>query len=189
MKKRIKNQSGQAAIEFIVVVVVVFFFLLFYLSLCMGMVLSEYVEYATFMAARTYKAAYTGPNNQREYADRAFRNYFYFQGRPDQPKIPETLLKVGSPQFEDGGPRGDQKTAGVRVDYEVPFFYLPPIFLPPADQSEIGNSTKLTLTARSYLGREPTLEEVKGAMQRIAGDKKLFDSTSKLIEQMDDNGY
>ncbi len=187
---RSRKDSGQAAIEFIIVVVVVFFFLLFYLSLCMGMVLSEYVEYATFMTARTYKAAYVSEGSQREYADRAFRNYFYFQGRQDQPKIPETLLKINGLQFDGAGPRGDQKTAGVRVDYEVPFFYLPPIFLPPADQNSVGNATKLNLTAESYLGREPTLNEVKSDLSKIVQDKKLrFDSNSVLVEQMDDNGY
>ena len=50
------NEKGQSAIEFIVVVVVVFFFLLFYLSFSITLIASEYVDYATFMAARTYKS-------------------------------------------------------------------------------------------------------------------------------------
>ncbi len=189
MKKKLKNQSGQAAVEFIIVSVVVFFFLFFYLSLCMAMVLSEYVEYATFMTARTYKSAYTNEASQERWARQVFNSYFYVNGRVGEPKIPETLLSGMDLSFDRGGPRQSSKTAGVRVSYQVPFFYIPPLFLPPPPGGNTAGSNKLTLTTESYLGREPTLEEVKADFGKLVEDKKLdIESNSTLILQMDDNG-
>lgn len=188
MKRKGKNQGGQAAVEFIIVCVVVFFFLFFFLSICMAMVLSEYAEYATFMAARTYKAAFTAEVNQREYAQRVFNSYFFVNGQPNQPKIPTTLIDNINIQFDPGGPRGNLTTGGVRARFQVPFFYLPPLFLPPPPGG-IGSANKLTLTTESYLGREPTLTEVQADFQKIVESRKLnFDSNSSLLLQMDDNG-
>src|SRR5688572_2523393 len=73
--RKLSSEKGQAAIEFMVVVVVVFFFLLFYLSLSIVLVTSEYIDYATFMAARTYKSAYGGRAAQQQKAKDVFSQY------------------------------------------------------------------------------------------------------------------
>ena len=56
-------------------IVVIFFFLLFYLSLSLLLVVSDYIDYATFMAARTYKSAFDSPETQEQNAQAVFDSY------------------------------------------------------------------------------------------------------------------
>ena len=75
VKKLLKKQDGQAAIEFITVVVVIFFFLFFMLSLSITLVVSDYIEYATFMSARTLKSMYSTDAVQDRLARQEFFKY------------------------------------------------------------------------------------------------------------------
>ena len=73
--KQVREKKGQVAIEFIIVSVVVFFFLLFFLSFALVLVVSEYVEFATFMAARTLKAGHVSQTVQETNATGVFQSY------------------------------------------------------------------------------------------------------------------
>src|SRR5205085_145667 len=86
--RRKNNEKGQAAIEFIAIAVVLFFFLLFFLSLSIVLVVSDYIEYATFMAARTYKSGASRQAIQQRNAQIVFNTYFEkIQGIARKPNL------------------------------------------------------------------------------------------------------
>lgn len=177
--KKLKDRKGQSAVEFIVVSVIVFFFLLFFLSLAFTLVLSQYMDYATFMAARTYKAAHSSPENQREKARSVFNAYV-------QPVRANALVKsVSELQFLTAEPGGrEYQSEGVRVSYEVNLFYLPPLFA--KDQI----SSTLTLTSESFLGRDPTVQECNNFFSNFANriGVNLRSGGGDLTSRMEDNG-
>jgi len=176
LKKR--GVRGQAMVEFMAVVVVVFFFLFFLMSLSFVIILSEYVEYATFMAARTYKSGFSGEPRQEGNAKLVFDKYFErVQGIVRNPQV----------EFKRADPNNEQ-TAGVIVRYDMDLFYFPPLFmadgaLPP---SRIG------LTSETHLGRDPSFGEVcdpsgNSFFVNFLNQNGVQD-TGNLAEQMDDNG-
>ena len=176
--RRPMNNSGQAAVEFMLIVVVFFFFLFLLLSLSILMVISEYVEFATFMAARTYKAGFSREEVQRENAAIVFNKYFEnIQGIARKPKI----------EFRraDGN---DENTAGVAVSYEIDVFYMPPLF----GEGGTAPVSKLPLVSEAYLGRDPSFDEVCNAQ---AGGYFInflnqlgVQNSDQVADQMDDNG-
>jgi len=167
-----KKQDGQSAIEFIVVVVVVFFFLFFFLSLAVTLVISDYVEYATFMAARTYKSGYSGENIQEQMARQVFQTYVQ--------KI-DGIARNFELNFVQLDPQ-DEQTAGVVVTYEVDLFYLPPLFV-----GEALPGGRIRLTAQAHLGRDPAgadcQEFFSGFSQRLG-----LGLSDPFLQMMHDNG-
>lgn len=172
MRRDRKNQGGQAAIEFIVCMVVVFFFLLFYLSLCILLVTSEYMDYATFMAARTFKSAYGSEQSQQNNAQIVFDSYTQ--------KIQGVARKF-SLNFTQTNP-DDEQTKGVEASYSMDLFYLPPIFVP----GDIPPS-ELRLTSEAHLGREPGFQD---CLDFFAGYVRKLNvpGMERFSEEMDDNG-
>lgn len=174
--KSLRCQKGQSAVEFILVSVIVFFFLLFFLSLAFTLVLTQYMDYATFMAARTYKAGHFDIGNQREKARIVFRQYL-------TPVLANPLVRsVSELEFVKADPNSrDYQTEGVRATYEVNLFYLPPIFA----KDRIAST--LTLTSESFLGRDPNNKECteffKSFISRLGINMKESE-----IGNMEDNG-
>lgn len=174
--KKLKRQEGQSAIEFIIVVLVVFFFLFFYLSLAMVLVISQYMDYATFMAARTFKAAYGSINDQQRNAQEVFNTY--------ASRVTGNGLIRSAPQIEffEAEP-GNPATAGARSTYELDLFYLPPLFV----QGRTIPS-RIVLTSEAALGREPNNDECFGFFNTLSQRLGLGIEGSGFIDQMDDNG-
>lgn len=167
-----KRQRGQAAIEFLVSVVVIFFFLLFYLSICILMVTSEYMDYATFMAARTYKSAYGSEASQEANARIVFDAYSNnVQG----------IARNIQLNFSEANP-GDPKSAGVEAYYDIDLFYLPPIFVgadaPPS---------RIRLTAEAHLGREPGFQDCENFFVNFIRELNIA-NMDQFVSEMDDNG-
>lgn len=160
-------------IEFIVMVVAVLFFLFFMLSTAMLLTISDFIEYATFMAARTYKAGFSSEARQRENARIVFDSYFKFvQGLARKPNL----------EFYPDGPN-QKHDGGVIASYEMDLFYIPPLFV-------LGETIKnrVTLNAEAHLGRDPTFEEVRGYFSDFL-QKNGINDPGNLADQMDDNGY
>lgn len=167
-----KAQKGQAAIEFLVSVVVIFFFLLFYLSICILMVTSEYMDYATFMAARTYKSAYGSEASQEANARVVFDAYTNnVQGIARNIRL----------NFTEANP-GDPKSAGVEAYYDIDMFYLPPVFIgadaPPS---------RIRLTAEAHLGREPGFQDCENFFTSFVRQLNI-PNMEQFASEMDDNG-
>jgi len=177
VRRGLRHDAGQAAIEFMVIVVVLFFFLFFLLSLSIVIVVSEYIEYATFMAARTYKAGFSNESRQEANAKLVFDKYFEkVQGIARNPKL----------DFRRSEPNNEQ-TAGVLASYEMDLFYLPPLFgpgqMPPS---------RINLVSESHLGRDPSFDEVcnpqAGSFFINMLNQFGIQNAETYAEQMDDNG-
>ncbi len=173
-----RTDSGQAAIEFMMIIVVLFFFLFLLLSISIVIVVSEYIEYATFMGARTYKSGFSSERTQRENANTVFQKYFSnVQGIARNPKV--EFRRVDD---------NNEQTAGMLVSYNMDLFYLPPLFGP-------GNTppSRVSLVSETHLGRDPSFDEVCNP----EGGSFFFNLLSGVggltniptfAEQMDDNG-
>ena len=173
-RKNRKGESGQAAIEFIVVVIVIFFFLFFLLSLSMAMVVSDYVEYATFMAARTYKSGYSSRGAQERFARRVFTAYTE-RIDPVARNFQLRFVNVGE---------GSDLTAGVLTTYELDLFYLPPLFITGDDVPV----SRITLRSEAVLGRDPAFEDCTNFFRNFNNRFGLGITDAVSLEQMADNG-
>lgn len=171
-----KRESGQAAIEFIVCMVVIFFFLLFYLSMCILMVTSEYMDYVTFMVARTYKSAYGSEQSQESNARVVFDTY--------TEKV-QGIARNFSLNYTQTDP-ADPHTGGVEASYDIDMFYLPPVFVGADGQNEVPPS-RIRLTAESHLGREPGFQECLDYFSKFVRDLGV-PGMENFSEEMDDNG-
>lgn len=173
-RRRREAQSGQAAIEFIVVVLVIFFFLFFFLSLSIALVVSDYIEYATFMAARTYKSGFSDENFQRQYATQVFDTYFEkVQGIARNPQLRFVQTEAG-----------DEQSRGIDVRYDIDLFYLPPIFVTNA-----GPISRIELQAEAQLGRDPGILECREYFNQLANNLGFgIGGVPALVNQMEDNG-
>lgn len=170
---KLKNRKGQAAVEFIAVVVVVFFFLLFYLSLAILLVGSSYMDYATFMAARTYKSGFSSEEYQKIYAQQIFQKYVsQVDGFIRNPKLSFAATNAESEQGK-----------GAFATYDIDLFYLPPLFLGGA----IPNG-RLKLKSESFLGRDPAYNDCYGYFQEVNRRFNLGLAGTDLLEMMEDNG-
>lgn len=173
LHKKARGTSGQAAIEFIVVVIVVFFFLFFFLSMSFLFVVSDYIDYATFMAARTYKAGLSSEAIQEQRAQEVFNSYVQkVQGlaRNFQPLVFTKL----DPQ--------DEQSSGVVSTYDIDLFYLPPLFL--GEQLE----SRITLQSEAHLGREPSGSDCENFFIQFGRRNNLGVDGNALVERMDDTG-
>ncbi len=174
---RSRSDRGQAAVEFMMIVVVLFFFLFFLLSLSIVIIVSEYIEYSAFMAARTYKAGFSNEARQEANAKLIFDKYFEkVQGIARAPKL----------EFKRAEP-GNEQTAGLLVRYDMDLFYLPPLFGPgPTPPSRI------SLVTESHLGRDPSFDEVcnpqAGSFFINLLNQFGIQNSDVIAEQMDDNG-
>jgi Flp pilus assembly protein TadG len=173
LKKKIQSRSGQAGIEFMGVMVVIFFFLFFFMSLAITLIVSDYLEYATFMAARTYKAGASSKAKQEEHAQLVFDTYFQkIQGIARNP-APLSFIAADA---------NDNQTQGVLASYTVDLFYMPPVFI---TQGSPGST--MNLNAEAHLGRDPSFEDCIGFFEEF-GQKVLGIQNGALVDQLEDNG-
>jgi len=173
--RKIKNRKGQAGVEFISIVVVVFFFLFFFASLSFVLVVSDYMEYATFMAARTYKAAASAQDVQLRRATEVFNSYAErIQGIARNFRI----------QVVNNEPNRNQ-TEGLLASYEVDLFYLPPVFIQAGTGQAI---SRLPLATEVHLGREPSATECQQFFNNFSSRLGLGIEGSGLVGIMEDNG-
>lgn len=166
------GNSGQAAIEFIVVVVVILFFLFFFLSLSITLVVSNYLDYATFMAARTYKAGYEDKDDQISNAREVFFGYAN--------KV-AGIARNFTIDFQKTD-AGDEQTDGVITSFDIDLFYLPPLFISD------GFPSRIRLFSEAHLGRDPGARECLDYFTNFSRRLGLGIDGTGLISQMEDNG-
>lgn len=171
--KRQLGTRGQAAIEFMAVVVVIFFFLLFFLSITILIVTSEYLDYATFMAARTYKSGFSSKEYQQRYAEQIFNTY------ADKVNGVARNFELRFVKADDN----DDQTEGIVTNYTIDMFYLPPVFI----QGNIPPSA-IRLTSEAHLGRDPAFQDCQDYFNSFAQQFRLGIEGTGLVQQMDDNG-
>jgi Flp pilus assembly protein TadG len=170
MKRLLKNKKGQAAVEFIFVALVIFFFLFFLLSISIVLTVSTYIDYATFMAARTYKAGASGEDIQKRNAETVFNSYFdKIQGLARRP-----TLSFGD--TEESNPN----TSGITATYQMDLFYIPPLFIGGSSPSQISLSTE------THLGRDPSFKECQSFFRGFA--QRFGVNDGRFVDGMEDNG-
>lgn len=168
---RPRKEKGQAGVEFMVIMLVIFFFLFLLLSLSILFVISDYVEFATFMAARTYKAGASREEMQFQHAQEVFQSY------TDKIQGIATNFTLERAQISPD----DNQTAGLLSTYDISLFYFPPLFM-------LGGmpNPRVKLATDTFLGRDPSYEECQSFFQSLG--KKLGIDSSYFWEQMEDNG-
>ncbi len=169
--RRKKNESGQAAIEFIAVSVVLFFFLLFFLSLSLLLVVSDYIEFATYMAARTYKSGASRQPIQQRNAEIVFNAYFEkIQGIARRPNL--EFLRTEE---------NNVRTEGIVASYDMDLFYLPPVFAGAG-----AGTSRIRLNSEAHLGRDPSHDECRAFFKEFGSKAGINDDN--FLEMMEDNG-
>ncbi len=171
MIAKLKNKRGQAAIEFVAISVVLFFFLLFFLSLSILLVVSDYIEYATFMAARTYKSGASRQVIQQRNAQIVFNAYFdKIQGIARRPNL--DFVRTD---------QNNVRTEGILASYDMDLFYLPPVFA-----GALTPPSRIRLNSEAHLGRDPSHEECRAFFNQF-GQRAGVDDPN-ILEMMEDNG-
>jgi hypothetical protein len=170
-KKTKKSQRGQAAIEFIAISIVLFFFLFFFLSVSILFVVSDYIEYATFMAARTYKSGASRQPIQQRNAEIVFKSYFdKIQGIARRPNLDFIRTEPDN-----------VRTEGLLASYDIDLFYLPPIFA-----GSTTTPSRIRLNSEAHLGRDPSHEECRAFFTKFG--ERVGVADANFIEMMEDNG-
>lgn len=171
-----RDCQGQSTIEFALTITLFLTFTFFFLQLGLVFAFGNYVQYATFMAARSYLSA--GPDSQDQeqrarYVIGTMLKRSAFQTRTD--KFPSIAKGYG----------GDGEFPGLLVGrgsmYQennddtlwmtgVQYTFSGKLFPVPLGRSSNGTSlTSLQLTSESWLGRDPTDSECTSAMEKIKG--------------------
>lgn len=169
-KRNKPKNSGQAAIEFIVVSVVIFFFLFLLLSMAIVFVVSSYLDYATYMAARTYKTGAAFQSSQERVAREIFLAYFdKVDGIARNPQIDFVRTNPNS-----------VRTEGIVASWDIDMFYLPPVFV-----GANGPTGRIRLTSEAHLGRDPSSDECNSFFTNFAA---RFGVSEDFAQIMEDNG-
>jgi hypothetical protein len=161
---------------------VIFFFLLFFLSFSILLVTSNYIDYATFMAARTFKSGYDTTQTKLENANAVFNSY------ADKVRGIANNLRLEQAPLRDGDPQ----TAGFVATYDINMFYLPPLFI-----TNDAPPSLIHLSVESHLGSDPGLGDPQSTdtssndcfnyFARFLSGSGLGNDPN-LIQEMDDNG-
>ncbi|MBS1983990.1 MAG: hypothetical protein JST16_07435 [Bdellovibrionales bacterium] len=208
MKAR-RTRSGQTIIEFVFVSVLFVFMLVLTFNAILAFTVHQYMSYAVFMAARAYQASADSPQTQVANAKATLAQYipdltanqiapqmshkvFFPQFTKRKALANITAVRIVPPQEDLVGFRGP---SGITVEFEVPFAELP---LGSAVGKEMA---RISLTAKSALGREVTVQECKGFFQRrfsaiiepirsagAPGLKSSSGGPNDLWHSMEDNG-
>jgi hypothetical protein len=143
------------------------------MSISILFVVSDYLEYATFMSARTYKSMFSSPAIQQRNAETVFNSYANrVQG----------MARNFQLSFVPGDDRGEQGS-GVTASYDIDLFYLPPLFIP---EGFPGSTIRLRTETR--LGRDPSFEDCKQFYEGFSSRLGLGIEGTGYLSQMDDNG-
>lgn len=166
-KKYLKNQRGQASIEFIITFIFTIGVFIFFIRLALNMSAGFMAHYATFMASRSYLVMDNGSNrdfnsdtNALEEARRIFSSFrlgrFGISGA-------SATLDANAPEY----PAKKYEYVGIRYSFRLPL----------TGYKIFGGNETLNLQSESFLGREPvrancyerTCEAMKG-INNAGGD-------------------
>ena len=181
-----ESESGQSTLEFALTLTLLISFILFFLQLTLLMGISNYIQYATFMAARAYLSS--GPT-QADQSNRAHSviNMMVKKGAnsPGQDRFP-TVIKgangtddtsVGLSIDPDPFNKSDYSFSwiqGIRYEFQGRVFILPfgTSFSPKSQQNT------LSFTSETFLGREPSYSECQQQMPTAptSGQQGIFDN-------------
>lgn len=175
------KESGQSIIEFLLGLIIFLGGALFFIKLSMFISASNYVQYATFMAARAYKSS--AATNEAQIAramnllartvkrggskDR-FRGLLEGKLAPNQVSASRVLgADVGPGQDYDANLRTSSWQDGVRYHFRGRFSLGR---LGGSQGRGSGTGTEVLFTSEAWLGREPTVDECMRAIGDVYYD-------------------
>ena len=172
----VNKNSGQSTVEFALTLSLFLAFVLFYFQVCMVMAFGSYVQYATFMAARAYKAANQSPQDQIERATQVLTGLVKLSvSQPNLDRFASVARGVGGnsdvpglfvnpPSEYQPNNRAFSWMQGIRYTFRSSIFLIPLSGTGPAGQSQTAlgaGVNQLTLTSESWLGKETSYSECR----------------------------
>lgn len=168
------NEKGQSTIEFLMTFIFAFAFLIVFLRTALNITNGFMVQYATFLASRTYMVWDNNSNNPTS-TDQAAAT----RARETFEKIPLSVIFTGTtfdPTFNDPSGGHEKVFNGVYVEFENKMNL----------GSLIGGDQTLNLISESFLLREPVRSE---CLERICVAMTEVGATEcKLHITLEDNG-
>ena len=173
------RELGQGVLEFVVVSSSIIFFIFMFVNLCYVFLVSEYIDYSVFMSARSLFAAHQAYKGSCTLGSPAPTQECMAQLtlesmlRLDSGGVFGPLVKFKTTAEEAvqakahyPNPKNkDNLVAGVKVEYEVPLFLIPPLgVLKKEDLSRVAH---INVVSETYLDREPTQDECYDRLQQI----------------------
>jgi hypothetical protein len=179
-----KATEGQSTVEFALTMTLFMGFTFFLLRVCLVFSFGNYVQYATFMAARSYLSAGKDVSDQEKRA-RFVLGYMLkrsaYQTRADKfPSIAKGFkgadsdfpgLDLGPGSLYREGSDDTLWMLGVRYTFTSKLFPIAIGKLKGAGSAEAKG--EIELTSESWLGKEPSADECISAMEQING---IFDN-------------
>ena len=156
----IKNSKGQSAIEFLMTFTIVLAIVLSFYKIAVNFTNGYLVQYATFMASRSYLVYDRNATMVKDDAPAADRAKQAF----DRFSIPKLIPGFnGVPSFNDPEYQGNKTYVGAVTTYSQSF----------SISNMFGGKNTLTLKSESFLGRGPSRAEcgtrVCAAMMQVPG--------------------
>lgn len=173
------RNRGQGVLEFIVVSASIIFFIFMFVNLCYVFLVSEYIDYSVFMAARSLFASHQAHQGtctlgspvptQECMAQLTLESMLKLDsGGVFGPlvKFRTTSEEAVQAKAQYPNPRNkDNLVAGVKVEYEVPLFLIPPLGV--LKKEDISRVTRVSVVSETYLDREPTQDECYNRLEEI----------------------
>lgn len=181
-----QNARGQSTVEFAMTLSLLVAVILFFLQVSLVMAFGSYVQYATFMAARSYLSGEVDAAQQRQKAvdvvvqmlkkgpGQEGVDRWPGLGRGVSDSNPAGALIGPGPQFSSSRDPTLSWQDGVRYTFRSRLLMMP---LLKGQDSLAGDSMQtIDLTSESWLGREPTQSECLGGIAAASGGRGIVDN-------------
>ncbi len=168
----ISNRKGQSVIEFLMTFTIVIGMLLFFFKMAIGFTNGYLVHYATFMSSRAYLSNDNPRTTDRDGAAlRRAREVF-------DRLLPRGFITNFNGTLKDNDPDATRIKAyvGLYTEFQQAF-----------SGGVVGGRDLIQLRSESFLGREPTRDEV--LFQICSAIKKIAFDDCESLATLDDNGY
>ncbi|MBI3556588.1 MAG: pilus assembly protein [Deltaproteobacteria bacterium] len=167
------GQSGQGTIELILTMMAFFTIFFMFVQCALSFAVANYIQYATFMAARAFQAGYASLGDQKAAATSVLEATL--NGNNGGGRFGSIAVGTGGGDGDVTGssigpssrvhlaPSADARSTaweqGVTYSFKVKLYLAP--LIPGVNQ---GEDSKVTLESQSYLGREPTEKECEAVL-------------------------
>lgn len=180
-KRRTQNQKGQATLEMIFALTILLGMIFFQVQVALVLAFGNYVQYATFMAARAYQSAGGSEQDSMERARAVLVAMLKKNaGQAGVDRWPAIAKGVGgddvvkgaeiglAPEASNAGPGASSWMQGVRYTFQSRLFFFS---LEKDGGSSASNSRQpagsVTLKSESWLGRDPANDACLREMSRL----------------------
>jgi len=187
--RALKNESGQALIEFVLGLMIVISFFFFYLKMAASFAVGNYIHYATFMSARAYMASAANEEIQRQNAETVMQKMVgtrfkgLFKAVDCDTGCAENTMGSVKGATVGKGPYAQENFDLNYWNQGVTYSYQAKLSLYPWSRDQ--ESVTMKLVSESWLPREVSKDECVG---RKAAIEQSLGSNGKNVKVEWDNG-